>query len=346
MGDEAVIMRALGAFGREGATVTPINVGNIHQTYGISVGADEFILQRVNPIFAPGIHENILAVTEHLAAKGLPTLRLVPTEAGQPTADLGPGGVWRLMTRVPGTSYDVCPSPAHARAAGALVAGFHGALDDLDHVFRPLGIVWHEFDAYRGELDAAMAQHRNARLHPDVAALAARIQGLVAGWPNVSRLPTHVVHTDLKFNNLLFDPAADDPPQATSLIDLDTVCRLPLYVELGDAWRSWCNRSGEDDAAAELDLEAFSAAADGYLGQLAFDLTADEHASLALALERMSLELAVRFAADVLNDNYFGWKPERFSSRAEHNLVRAHGQLSLAEQARDTRSEQARALGL
>ena len=346
MGDEAVIRRALAAFEREDATVTPIGVGNIHTTYGASARDGEFILQRVNPIFAPGIHENILAVTEHLAAKGLATLRLVPTRGGQSTVDLGGDGIWRLLTRIPGASYDVCPGAAHARAAGALVARFHGALVDLAHTFEPLGIVWHHLPTYLEELDAALARHLNAALHADVASLADRLRALIAEWPSVADLPARVVHTDLKFNNLLFDPEAGDPPMATSLIDLDTVCRLPLYVELGDAWRSWCNRSGEDAALAEFDMGTFVAAAQGYLGDLAFDLTEDEHASLVLALERMSVELAVRFAADVLADSYFGWKPELFASRAEHNLIRARGQLSLAEQARDVRPQLASALGL
>ena len=45
----------------------------------------------------------------------------------------------------------------------------------------------------------------------------------------------------------------------------------------------------------------------------------------------ITLELTTRFTADILNDRYFGWDPQRFASRAEHNRVRACGQLRLAE---------------
>jgi hypothetical protein len=42
------------------------------------------------------------------------------------------------------------------------------------------------------------------------------------------------------------------------------------------------------------------------------------------------LELAARFAADALNEAYFGWSPERFASRGDHHLARARNQLAAA----------------
>lgn len=346
MGEVIAAERALAEFGRPGARLEPIQVGNIHRTYGVFADDGEFVLQRVNPIFDVGIHDNIRAVTEHLVAKGVPSLRLVRTRTGGLVADLGEDGVWRLQTRMPGVSHDICASPAQARTAAGLVARFHSALADLEHSFRPLGIRWHELPAYLHELEEALAQHRSHDLWQEVAPLGERILGIARSWRPLSGLPERVVHTDLKFNNLLFEETTDpEQPRAVSLIDLDTVCRLPLYVEMGDAWRSWCNRRGEDSAEAEFDLDLFRASVTGYLEPLEIELGPEERSSLAEALERLSLELAARFAADVLNESYFGWNPDRFASRAEHNLVRARGQLSLAEQARATRSEQARALG-
>ena len=46
------------------------------------------------------------------------------------------------------------------------------------------------------------------------------------------------------------------------LIDLDTIGRS-LAFELGDAWRSWCNRTGENNPMAALDLQVFGASLDG-----------------------------------------------------------------------------------
>ncbi len=134
----------------------------------------------------------------------------------------------------------------------------------------------------------------------------------------------------LKFNNILF--AGRQPPddtRAVCLIDLDTCGPQSLAYELGDAWRSWCNRAGEDDVDARLDLDVFRASLDGYLAGLGRPLAADERSGLLLGVEWISLELAARFAADALAESYFGWDATRFPGRGEHNLVRARGQWSL-----------------
>ena len=48
-----------------------------------------------------------------------------------------------------------------------------------------------------------------------------------------------------------------------------------------------------------------------------------------LGLDWVSVELAARFAADALNESYFGWDATRFPGRGEHSLLRARGQFSL-----------------
>jgi Ser/Thr protein kinase RdoA (MazF antagonist) len=341
----SVLERALAAFDLAAPRAEPIPVGLIHSSFAVHDGAAAYVLQRVSPIFSPGIHENIRAVTEQLHRRGVATLRLVPTRTGALFVDLGDDGRWRLLTRVQGVGFDVCESPAQARSAGALVARFHGALVDLAHDFRPLGIPFHDTPAHLAALEAALAARRDHPLARDVAALAAEILPAARDDAGLAGLPLRVAHGDLKFNNVLFaGPAGAERERAVSLIDLDTVSRMPLWVELGDAWRSWCNRRGEDSAEAELDLERFRAAAEGWLSGVGFPLAPGERESLALGLERIALELAARFAADALEERYFAWDAARFASRGEHNLLRARGQLSLFRQARETRAERLRVL--
>ncbi len=346
MADSAEAARALASFpGLGEARVAPLPGGLIHQSFSASEGDAEFVLQRVNPVFRPGIHANIVAATEHLHRKGVRTLRLVHTRTGEPYADLGPGGIWRLLTRVPGVTFDVCESADQARAAGALVARFHSALDDLDCVFEPIGTPLHDTPVHLEALRAAVAEHREHRLYAPVAALADEIRRSAQSWEPLEGLPARVAHGDLKFNNVLFAGESGAAKRdAVSLIDLDTLSRLPLYVELGDAWRSWCNRSGEDSAEAAFDLEFFRAAVEGYRGALEIELEPAERASLVHGLERISLELAARFAADALRERYFRWDPTRFESSGDHNLLRARGQFSLHQQARATRDARTRLL--
>jgi Ser/Thr protein kinase RdoA (MazF antagonist) len=335
------ISRAMAAYSElADPEIRPLPSGLVNESFAVRDGEDEYVLQRVNPIFSPRIHDNIAVVTEHLRRKGVATPRLVPTAAGDRFAELGEGGRWRLLTGEPGVGFDICSGAEQARAAGAAVAVFHSALADLEADLHPLGFPYHDTALHLQQLRDALQRHRGHRLHSAVDRLAEEMFRAAREWRDLSTLPRRLIHGDLKFSNILF--AGSDPPashRALSLIDLDTLSRMPLYVDLGDAWRSWCNRRGEDDAEAELDMEIFRASAEGYLGSLSLDLDAAELASLAEGLERISLELAARFAADALNETYYAWDPECFASAGEHNLIRARGQLSLHAQALETRSQ-------
>ena len=338
-------MRALAEFPvAADAEVTPIARGLIHQTFLVEGGGERFVLQALNPMFSPDVHDNIEAVTVRLAERGVPTPRLCRTIEGALFADLGEGGRFRLMTYVEGESYDRCDSIELARAASALVARFHSALDGLDHTFRPLGFPFHDTPRYFEALDRALAEHRDHRLHAEVSGLAESIRSAAEAWPPLGDVPSRPVHLDLKFNNILFEPARPQAPAALALIDLDTLSSAPLWIELGDAWRSWCNRRREHEPGAELDTNIFEASAEAWLGGLTFELSREERVSLAHSLERISLELCARFAADVLEESYFGWNADLFESVADHNWSRARGQLSLHDQARATRGDRLRFL--
>lgn len=338
--------------GWPGAAVAPLGNGLINRTFLLTGPAGRAVLQRVNPIFPPVIHENILAVTQRLADAGLVTPRLVPTREGRPCLELGPGAtgdggaaVWRVLTHVDGASFDVVASVAQARAAGALIARFHRALDDLRHPFAGLRGGVHDTPRHLERLEQAVAAHPRHRLVGEVGALATAIGAAAAALPALPELPARVCHGDLKFNNLLFAGAAGAArDEALCLIDLDVVGPLPLAFELGDAWRSWCNRAGEDDPQAVLDLEIFRASLAGYRDGLGRALGTEERRALLLGVEWISLELAARFATDALVESYFGWDAARFATRGQHNLVRARGQWSLHGALAATRAERARML--
>ena len=322
-----------------------IERGLIHQTFLVEDSEDRYVLQRLNPVFSTDVHENIAAVTERLTLHGVSTLHLCRTEAGALYADLAEAGCWRLMTYVPGVAFDRCPSVAHARAAATLVGRFHSALDGLEHDFRALGFAFHDAAGHFRDLDVAIDSHRDHPLHAEVSVVAAAIRTAAGAWEPLEGLPDRVVHLDLKFNNVLFEPrSGEGEPVAVSLIDLDTLSRRPLWVELGDLWRSWCNRQREHESQAALDPQIFEASAEAWLSVLTIDIGREELRSLALGIERLSLELSARFAADALEERYFGWNRELFETAGAHNLARARGQLSLHSQARETREDRLRFL--
>jgi Ser/Thr protein kinase RdoA (MazF antagonist) len=251
-----------------------------------------------------------------------------------------------MQTHVDGVSFDVVGGAAQAEAAGELVGRFHAAVDGLPHTFAGMRVGVHDTPRHLARLEEAAATHGGHRLLAEVRPLAEAIRAGAAALPPLPPTPPRICHGDLKFNNILFaGPVPPDDARAICLIDLDTVGPLSLAYELGDAWRSWCNRAGEDDVNAALDLEIMRASLRGYTAGLGRALTADERRGLLLGVDWISLELAARFAADALFESYFGWDETRFPGRGEHNLLRARGQWSLHQALRATRDERAAMLG-
>jgi Ser/Thr protein kinase RdoA (MazF antagonist) len=301
------------------------DAGLINQTWLVG-SPPRYVVQRVNPLFRPEVHEDIEAVTAHLARLGLPTPRLVRTDTGALCAVAEDGAAWRVMDFVPGVTVHRMDGPARAHAAGALVARFHGAVDDLDWSYRHVRPGAHDTARHMAELE------RVVREGPALPVA----EGILEGWrrwPGRLDTPTRHAHGDLKISNLRFDTEGN----GLCLLDLDTLSRLSLDVELGDAWRSWCNPVGEDSVEARLDLGLLAAAIAGYRSARA--LSADEVDALGVAVERIALELAARFCKDAVEDRYFGWDARRFPSRVAHNLFRAQGQLALARSAAASRAE-------
>lgn len=297
------------------------------------------ILQRLNTVIFPtSVHADIHALTTHLKAKGLATPELVPTAAGDLWFE-DATGAWRLQTHVGSRTMHAIGSPSQARQAASLVARFHAATSDLDWDFQHVRPSAHDTPAYMAGLQQALSEHPRHRLYEQVAPLA---DALFTAWealrPRLVRpQPTRVIHGDLKISNIRFDG-----DEAIALVDLDTIARATFEEELGDAMRSWCNESTEDEPEPHFSLAIYEAALRGYaegLRGLQNAPTEGELASIVTGTERITLELTSRFAADALRETYFGWNPDLFATRADHNLVRARGQFQLARSFRAQRSE-------
>jgi Ser/Thr protein kinase RdoA (MazF antagonist) len=284
-----------------------------------------WVLQQLHPVFDPAVNLNLDRVTRELARTGMPTPLLLRTLAGEPWVTLD-GRHWRLLSFVDGRSVDAIAEPALAREAGRLLARFHRALatwgEPLPHQRPPV----HEPARHFAALREARARHPEHVHAAAVGELAAEIDALFAGLPALPSLPLRLVHGDPKISNLLFDAAGS----GLCLVDLDTIARAPLCFELGDAFRSWCNPGPEDAAAPAFSASLFLAALEGYAGVAHDFLTPAEGASVVPATAAVYLELAARFAADALDEHYFGWAPARYASRGEHNLARASNQLAAA----------------
>lgn len=309
------------------AVVSRIAGGLINQTLLIEDGDHKSIMQLVNPIFAPSVHLDIEAITAHLEQKGVTTPRLKRTRDGTLWATDSDGKVWRVLTWLPGRVVNTVDSTAMAHAAGGLVARFHRAVADLDHVFHFTRPGAHDTPAHLKKLRKAVDEHVHHPNRDAVAPIAERILAHAARLPELPPDPRRIIHGDLKISNLLFHY---ERVEAVALLDLDTMGRLTIPVELGDAFRSWCNPAGEDAGSVVFRADLYEAAIKGYAVESQGFLTRAEREALPAGTETIAVELAARFCADALNESYFGWNPARFPSRSEHNRVRALAQINLA----------------
>ena len=324
--EAAAAESVLGAWGLRAASLEYMNHGLINRTWRVrGKNGSNYALQCLSPILGPEIHQDIEAVTAHIAARGMATPRLVGASGGDLYVERD-DGVWRLLTWLEGEFHNRLENAAQAEQAGALLARFHMALVDFRAPFASKRRPIHEPERRIRDLEQAIAAHRGHPLQAEAGKLQRRTLELLAQLPPLPETPLRVVHGDPKINNMLFSPEGE----GLAMVDLDSLGRLSLPYELGDAFRSWCNPAGENSEETGFSVELFEAARSGYLDVATF-ITDDERSCLVDATLWITLELTTRFTADILNDRYFGWDPQRFASRAEHNLVRARGQLRLAE---------------
>jgi Ser/Thr protein kinase RdoA (MazF antagonist) len=332
MVDEQHLLTVLERYGLNQAGCHPIYIGNINRSFLITT-ADlrRFVLQRVNPMFPPSIHEDIEAVTRHLESKGLRTPHLQPTSGGDLYV-VENGACWRLFSHIPGSTHDTVADEAAAFEAGGLLARFHKALLDLDYEFSNLRPPVHDTARHMEILRATLAGHRNHPRRAGVLPLAGEILELSEGLPSLPTVAQRKVHGDPKINNVIFEEATG---RALCLVDFDTLGNMALYLELGDAFRSWCNPLGEDSPEAYFSLSLFQAAVQGYAREAKEFILEEEWRAILPATYSIYIELAARFCADILNESYFNWDPRRFASRGEHNEIRALSQLRAARSLRD-----------
>jgi Ser/Thr protein kinase RdoA (MazF antagonist) len=315
------------AFELASDSLTAIATGHINATWlAHNARGQALILQRVNPIFAPQVNRDIDVVTRHLQSKGIVTPLLAPAPGGELWLERA-GAVWRTLHYIPGITHETVKHAARASEAGRTLAEFHLGLADLQHEFENVRLGVHDTDRHLAALAAALREHDEHAQFAPISALGAQIAALAATREALPSAPDRIVHGDPKISNVIFDAHSD---AAICLIDLDTLGKMPVALELGDALRSWCNPSAEDAEDAGFSSELYEAAIRGYGDVACGWLQAAEWCAIPAAAFTITVELAARFCADALHERYFGWDPERFASASEHHQARARGQLAVA----------------
>jgi Ser/Thr protein kinase RdoA (MazF antagonist) len=318
----------LDAFSLASAPLERATSGLINPTWFVRArDGSELVLQRLNAIFPAEVNLDIEAVTRHLFAKGIATPTLVASRYGKLWHEHD-GAIWRVLTRIDGITRDALESPVQAREAGRVLAAFHHALRDLEHDFRSRRLGVHDTARHLGALRDALEEHRGHRDFAAVRPLAEQVLAFAAELPALPTMPDRIVHGDPKISNVMFAP---DGRRALCLIDLDTLARMPVVLELGDALRSWCNPATEDATQARFVRPLYESAVAGYADAARGFLEPAEWSAIPEGTITITVELAARFCADALRESYFRWDDRRYASASAHNQARTRGQLQIVE---------------
>ena len=161
--------------------------------------------------------------------------------------------------------------------------------------------------------------------------------GVLQGLLMTGSLKPGTLHLDTKINNVIIDEK--DGIKRGTVIDLDTVMNLPNVPKSFDA--ADAIRSLEDenrtDANIRFNEEMAEALLRGYAAPASKFYTANDIATLPLAMKIITVELATRFLTDyVKGDVYFTIDP----NRPKHNLERARAELMIANTMNDARNKE------
>jgi Ser/Thr protein kinase RdoA (MazF antagonist) len=309
--------------------ITKINTGLINESYLVQDKDNKYILQKVNKIFGVKSNIDIYNFTEFLSKKNFLVPQIINTKIGE-LFSLEDNDCYRLLTYLEGDNFDFLNDINMLYSAGNLIGKFHDLLKDFsyDYLFtRP--------DAHntKKHLELFLNAINDFKSHKNHRIVKEHYDKILLEYkkiPDLTFLPMRHCHGDLKINNILFKAH-----KANALLDLDTIGKLNVAIELGDALRSWCNIAGEDSAIAKFSIEYFEAAMRGYAGYARKFLLVEEIESLVSGLKLISLELSMRFLRDSLEEKYFNYNANKFESRSHHNLIRGLGQWNLYLQIKD-----------
>ncbi len=296
--------------------------GHINDTFKVETKRGvRFILQRINTdIFPPEPLKNtILRVTQHLTAKGIPSLEVVGYE-----------NPWRLYKFLEGyTSRDVVEEPKQAYDVARAFAKFQNDCADmtaprLDDIIPK----FHDTPDRMRQLDEAVKVNYKGRLAnvgPEMAFVeswrknTSKIVDLMAS----GEIPERITHNDTKINNVLVAPDG-----TAVVIDLDTTMPGSALYDFGDMVRTSSAAAAEDEkdlSKVYSKKEYFEQLVKGYLEGAKF-LNEAEKANLAFSGRLMTFEVGIRFLADYLKgDTYF------HTAYEDHNLVRARTQFKMVQ---------------
>lgn len=315
--------------------ICPYGEGHINLTLLVTTTEKRYILQKMNTRVFPDpdkLMENICGVTEHLRARGIETLNVVPTKDGKPF--LKETECYRVYDFIENTvTYQTASDINVFRNSGKAFGEFQNYLAEFDaskltETIKRFHDTPNRFENFKAALEAdAFDRAKDCKEEIEFILSHENTYGIAMAGLKDGTLPLRVTHNDTKLNNILMD---EKTGEARAVIDLDTIMPGSMLFDFGDSIRFGASTAAEDEkdlSKVHFDINLFKAYAEGYCGAVKDSITNREAELLPYGSYLMTIECGMRFLTDYLaGDTYFATKYEG------HNLVRCRTQIRLASE--------------
>ena len=315
------------------------NSGHINDTFLILTQEKvSYVLQRINTtVFkkATDVIRNKIKITQHLSKKGIQTIHFIPTKENSYYLIDDDNHLWNLSEFIENSqTFLKVNSNDIAYQAGLITAEFLAQTSDYENDlvetlpnFHSMSFRFQEFQ--EALVSASKTRKKQAQKWIDFALASKKEMMVLEHAINQKEIPLRVTHNDTKISNILFDTNN----KAICMIDLDTVMKGCIHFDYGDALRTICNTTDEDEvnvSAINFNLNYFKNYTEGFLKNLADNISKQEASYLPISIQVMTFIMALRFLTDYLNnDVYYKTK------HPEHNLDRASNQFTLVEKIKE-----------
>ena len=319
--------------------------GHINDTYLIKTKEKPyFVLQRINHgVFknVPGLITNKVSVSlhirkkmAHLSEKELKrrVLSFLNTNDDAFYHKDSDGNYWNMMIYIDNSiTFETVNNEEVAYEAGKIFSEFLNLTSDFD-VSKLVEVIpkFHDMSFRYSQFKSALQSTSKERLYKsklyiDYVTDLKEEMHILQDLKESGKIKLRLTHNDTKISNALFTKEN----KGLCVIDTDTIMLGIIHYDYGDAIRTICNTSSEDEK--NLDLVEFNATfyrayTKGFLNHMKSSLTPLELECLPLAAKTMIFIMALRFLTDYLNfDVYYK------TNYTDHNLDRAKNQFKLLE---------------
>ena len=293
--------------------------GHINDTYRLSEkqSGENLLLQRINHFVfkdPEAIAGNMRIAADYLQKKDPDYLFLnaMKTREGNDLWYDAEGFPWRILPFIKNTySMDEVKETGQARAAARQFAILTEKLTGLDAtLLKPTIPDFHNLALRFRQFNAALAASDEKKIEEAITEIEqCSSRGHLA--EEYTRLISHpdcllrIMHHDTKINNVLFDR---ENGAAKCPIDLDTLMPGYIFSDLGDMVRTYVSPVSEEEtdlSKVSVRDEFYEALYDGYLSEMAGELSSFEKQHLSFAGKMLLYMQALRFLTDHLQGDVY-----------------------------------------